>query len=259
MIRLLVFILFFLLSASFTYCQSSIGDTTSINELYEPIDGENEDTYNDEAYDDIDESSENSNFRLRKISHSSWEKILKDKEFVYSHAKKKIKKEKKPSPFWELLGAFLSSSFFKFLLYAIAIFVLLFVLFKLFSQTNFSYFFRKKKKESTAYETDYEEVLSIDWDKKIESAIAEKNYKLATRYLYNSTLQKLNEQNIITYHSEKTNWEYCMQLSGTSFEMPFKELTQYFDYVWYGQFHIAVSQFQQIHQKFNTFHSSLYA
>lgn len=207
-----------------------------------PFDTDEED---EESYED---NEPDTNVQ-RYIAKKDWQKIKEDKEFVYT---KEVLKKAKPTPKPPDLSwlRFFSSAFFRFLLYALAILFIVFIVYNILKNSDFTYFRKKKLAEDEPYES-FDEVEHIsDWDKAIKEALDAKDYRLATRLLYKQTLQSLNERNIIQYEKQKTNWEYVNKLAASPLYKPFLNLTNYFDYIWYGSFSINAEQFERIRAEF---------
>ena len=92
-----------------------------------------------------------------------------------------------------------------------------------------------------------------DLQKLIENAVANKNFRLATRYYYLSVLKMLVDQNLIDWRPEKTNREYLIELQNKQYIIDFKNLTYLYDYVWYGNFNPNKQEFDKIASDFNHF------
>lgn len=102
-----------------------------------------------------------------------------------------------------------------------------------------------------------ENIFDMNFEKEIQKAIADKNYRFAVRLLYLRTLKDLSDKNLINYTHEKTNADYLFQLAGTSYYKNFFRLTRDFDYTWYGQFELSLEKFSIIQNDFLTFKQQL--
>lgn len=91
----------------------------------------------------------------------------------------------------------------------------------------------------------------------IDKAIGERNYRLATRYLYLQTLAMLGEQDMISLAPQKTNYQYIRELKGKQQQQSFSTLTLQYEYAWYGNFVLSASQFEIIHRNFQSFMQTL--
>lgn len=185
---------------------------------------------------------------------SKIEEYRNDRDFQYEES------AKKPTTFWERLSEWI----FKILDYIfndsktttivrnIIIFLILaFVIIKLLGMKYQSLFFKNKKQSGKIdFETYDEEIYSMDLDKLILKAISENELNKAVRFLYLKLLKELTNNEIIIWQKNKTNREYRFEASKSKYGKSFSDLTYTYEYVWYGDFKIEQSSFQQIHQDF---------
>jgi hypothetical protein len=82
-----------------------------------------------------------------------------------------------------------------------------------------------------------------------------KIYRLATRYLYLQSIQKLNAAGAISFTADKTNSEYLNELTGKPYKPAFTSLTLNYEYVWYGEFLIEEPAFIQLQERFKKFNT----
>ncbi|CAN5506124.1 hypothetical protein BH11BAC3_BH11BAC3_47980 [soil metagenome] len=161
----------------------------------------------------------------------------------------------KEEPSW--LQLFFSSKITTYVFWAIAVIFIVFVLSKLFITEGF--FQRSYKKAPVKILEDDSEQLShtTDYGKLIGLAVSQQNYRLAIRYLYLQTLQKLTTKGVITFAPDKTNYEYVQELNGKNYKNEFAALTLNYEYAWYGAFDIDEKIFAPIQHKFKQFNSVL--
>lgn len=142
--------------------------------------------------------------------------------------------------FWILAGVFVS-----------------FILYKLFFTTGF---FQQSYAKSNVNVLPFENENSIaatDFDILIAQAISDNNYRMAVRYHYLQTLQKLTLAGAIQFAIDKTNYQYISELSGKTYKNTFASLTLHYEYVWYGEIDIDESVFNSIQRKFVHFNIGL--
>lgn len=156
-----------------------------------------------------------------------------------------------------LLQLFFSAKITAYFFWAIAIIFIVFVLSKLFFTEGF--FQRSYKKAAVKILEDESDQLShtTDYGKLVTLAVSQQNFRLAIRYLYLQTLQKLTLKEVITFTPDKTNYEYVQELSGKNYKNEFATLTLNYEYAWYGAFDIDEQIFTPIQQKFKQFNSVL--
>lgn len=167
--------------------------------------------------------------------------------------------------FWQRVGDFINrvleaksfQSVWKYVLYAFAIGITLFVVLKLF-QVDFTGLFRRKAAPGAlAYETYRENIHEIDFKTLIEEAEGQEDYRRALRLHYLSTLKHLTDRELIHWTPGKTNRSYVSELKNPSLKQPFSQITQLFEYVWYGGSALDATRFQTVRQSFQEFNRSL--
>ncbi|MBL4675342.1 MAG: DUF4129 domain-containing protein [Mucilaginibacter sp.] len=114
--------------------------------------------------------------------------------------------------------------------------------------------FRKRSRSAGIPYGEFDEnIHEIDFAKDIEQAASAGNYKLAVRLLYLRTLKQLNDNGLIEWQPNKTNQAYVMELSNSPNQDIFKQLTNQFEYVWYGDFAVTGDSYKNISQMFGSF------
>lgn len=93
----------------------------------------------------------------------------------------------------------------------------------------------------------------IDFDRLINKAAGEKNYRLAIRLWYLKTLKNLSGKDCIKWRPGKTNYEYVTELAQTRYEASFKKLTRDFEYSWYGETTVTGGEYETLKQQFMDF------
>lgn len=84
----------------------------------------------------------------------------------------------------------------------------------------------------------------------LQKAIAAKNYKEAIRLYYTLALKQLSAAGFITLTINKTNSQYLYELPTGSVKAPFKLLTFYFEYVFYGDFEATENLFKKAEETY---------
>lgn len=134
--------------------------------------------------------------------------------------------------------------------YLIAGFVL-FLIVKFFLKVNTNQLLSGAKNHAVINVSDDEKLMnSKNLPELISQAIADKNYRLATRYLYLQVLQKLTEKELISWQQDKTNEDYIQEITDKKIDTVFEKLTYFYDFVWYGNFEVHQKEFEKAHQQF---------
>lgn len=120
-----------------------------------------------------------------------------------------------------------------------------------------SLFRRSAETEVAPVATAAEDIHKIHFESELEKAIRLKNFRLALRIMYLETLKKMTDRNIIAWRPEKTNWDYVHEIKDMQLKKPFTEITNAYDYAWYGEFAIDEPLFMLMQQKMNAFRKTM--
>jgi len=194
----------------------------------------------------------------REIEHTvSFKSNLKekysDKEFVYIDDLKEPKKEEASPPtnngFLVVFLAFMSYVF----PFVLGIIIVLIIL-KIVLGTDMGFWNLKKSSRKAADKLVYEEenIHDTDFNKLLEKAIRDTDFRLATRYYYLSLLKKLSDLKTIEYHKDKTNTDYVFEIENKDLRNQFSELSYIYSYVWYGEFSVDTDTFKTIENKYKS-------
>ncbi len=156
-----------------------------------------------------------------------------------------------------LFDQFLSLSFTQIFLWTLAIFFILFIIYRLFlTQGAFRRESRSAKSETPEV---VEELITseTDFDAMISQALRNSNYRQAVRYQYLKTIHKLADKKFIELAPDKTNYQYVREISRPDLQNDFASLTLNYEYVWYGEFAIETNIYQKIESNFIGFNQKL--
>lgn len=144
----------------------------------------------------------------------------------------------------------------KIVLWIAAIFLIGFIIYKLFLGENF---FRRDRAYKNLSDTQKEEDIpdASAYDKLIAQAVTNGNYRLAIRYLYLQTLQKLSGSGILQFSADKTNYQYVTELRGKPYQNDFAAITLNYEYVWYGKFDISEDVYKRLSGEYRSFHQKI--
>jgi hypothetical protein len=200
---------------------------------------------------------------LRQMSNDSLNALKHQKEFAYmqyidsvfrnhKYPEQEIIKEKETE---EKPGFFLNPGL-RTLYWLLAFAAVIWIAFKLFFGTGSIFASnRKLRSEKIEDETVLDDNVSMEY--LVDKAISERNYRLATRYLYLQTLALLGENDMISLAPQKTNYQYLQELKGKTEQAAFSTLTLQYEYAWYGGFALSPSQFEKIYKGFQNFITDL--
>jgi hypothetical protein len=165
------------------------------------------------------------------------------------------KKDLSDGPNLSLLGKIFNSGILKVLLWVMACIFVVVVLYQLFE--NKGLFKQRVVKPVEEEIPDAEEnILEQDFDSLIQKATREADYRLATRYQFLKTLQRLREKELIEFSVEKTNSRYVREVP-VKWRNDFASLILNYEYVWYGKFDLSLQQYELLQQKYVSFNEKI--
>ncbi|HQW22241.1 MAG TPA: hypothetical protein PLI47_03005 [Bacteroidia bacterium] len=134
--------------------------------------------------------------------------------------------------------------------YAIVIIAFVFLIYKL-----IHYFYspdNRKLKNSVIDFQKIEEEPSIESNLEalLDLALNENNFREAIRISYLISIRNLNENHIITYTINKTNFEYVSEVGGHPAFPLFRDLTITFERIWFGDVFANESTFNSYRAKY---------
>jgi len=233
-----------------------IDDDDIYNENYK-INNNRKDVYKQ----DTDDTDTTLYFNNLSINPDSITALKGSKAFAYvktldsllkkrqDEEKPPVKKEKKErNPFFVII--------IKGLLWGVAIFVVVFLLFRLFLADGIF----KKSSASHKKNPEAEEeiiVTNSDFNALIDQALRSNNYRLAVRYHYLKSLHKLSDNGLLQITPDKTNYQYVREISNYEYQNKLSALTLHYEYIWYGHVSINREQYEQVEQRFQSFFNKI--
>jgi len=140
------------------------------------------------------------------------------------------------------------------LLWALFIFILIFGIIKMLGIKVSGFLFKPSDvKADIPFSIIDENIHELDFDVLIEQALAEKNYRYAVRLNYLKVLKLLADDYIIEWKKNKTNNDYLTEVINTEYYATFSKLTRTFNYIWYGDKNINLSEYRMIQVEFSNF------
>jgi len=196
---------------------------------------------------------------LRSIESDSVKAVNSDKGFYYKRYMDSLLratqfKVQKPRRRVDLNGSDFFSSIFGIIFWILAIGLFVYLVYRLFLSN--SSFLSRSRKNIVSDIAVIEEENASDPDSLLRNAIRSGNYRLAVRYLYLQSLQRLSEKKFIEINTNKTNYEYVMEVRRHKFANEFASLTLQYEYVWYGEYPVDERLFEQIQGSFTQFNKN---
>jgi hypothetical protein len=102
-----------------------------------------------------------------------------------------------------------------------------------------------------------EDLSSINFDRMIEEAVKNDDYRTAIRWNYLKCLYLLEKGGHLVFQPAKTNIDYRNDLKRSPFLNEFMSVSRIYDYVWYGKFTVDRSKYDDLKKEFTGFESHL--
>ena len=109
-------------------------------------------------------------------------------------------------------------------------------------------FTRSSRQAKLAYSVQQDTIYGVDFQRDIAEAIARRDYREAVRLLYLQTLKQLSDAEKINWQLYKTPTEYIYELKSDSLRTPFRELTNRFLRIRYGNFDATEALFREMEE-----------
>ncbi|APY11683.1 hypothetical protein BWZ22_10730 [Seonamhaeicola sp. S2-3] len=138
--------------------------------------------------------------------------------------------------------------------------LVIYFIFKAVINKEGTWVFGKSSDKNIIPVTDIENnIHATDFKKLIENAEKENNYRLAIRYYYLWLLKQLTQAEIIEYDVEKTNSDYQNEITQNQIKKEFAYTSYLYNYIWYGEFNVSPTEFDQAKHAFTKFLKSVKA
>ena len=125
-------------------------------------------------------------------------------------------------------------------IFVLFILLLIFVVYKKLPEL----FYREKK--FMKYNVEEETIYGVDFDSEINNALSRKDYQLAVRLVYLQTLKHLSDFRCIDWQTYKTPTEYLYEMKRKGVSDEFRQLTNRFLMVRYGNFEATESTYETV-------------
>lgn len=252
-----------LVTNSNSYCQM-VTDTVIVEEdqVEEPppqeaIPDEEEEDKKQKKYFNTKDNADSFTVSERQLPPGYASGLKKDGDFWYAdesfNKKEKEEKTEKTNEEYVPLG---QRSWVQTLLWIIIIGAFAAAIMYYLADSNVGLFRRKRTltdPSATGEEEIPEDIFAINYQKEIDKAAAQGNYRLAIRLMFLRLLRSLSEKNIIQYKQDRTNLDYLMHLHPTKYYKTFFRLTRHFEFAWYGHFDVDNTAYTIIASEFNQF------
>lgn len=145
------------------------------------------------------------------------------------------------------------------LLYGLVVGILGFAVYWLTQTRASSAFASREAAPTSALGVTRSAIESNDFARAAQEAQAAGRYRDAVRYHYLHVLQELIRGDYVRWMADKTNRDYVRETSGTPVHDPFREVTDIFDRVWYGDEAVNADAYARIADRFQNAHHAVRA
>lgn len=154
----------------------------------------------------------------------------------------------------ELLRSFfngaLTTDWGRVITYILGIAVLVIVIMAVLKVDAFKVFYRAQGASPVRHDVLDENIHEMDFEKEIQLAIDQKDYRRGIRLLFLFALKILSDQHQISWEQGKTNHDYVNEVREESLKKWLRQLSYYFDYAWYGNFVVSREMFERVNTVF---------
>jgi Domain of unknown function (DUF4129) len=140
--------------------------------------------------------------------------------------------------------------------YVLMIFGVIMIIFQFFKVSPQG-LLRRSAAPLLAESMDADNIHEIDFDKLIQQAAAQQNYRLAVRFWYLRMLKMLSDRELIHWQISKTNYDYYYELKQPELRSNFLMLTRTFEDSWYGNHELSGDVYEAASSSFQSFFTSL--
>jgi len=191
---------------------------------------------------------------LREVPARQIRKYLKNPDYAYANDPAYWKKDPPQKP--GTVNRILISPLFRWVIFCFVIGVVLYGMYQLGKENNFRWFTRIGKQndlDTVVLNTDYE----MDFESAIRKYQAERNYRLAVRYMYLRLIQTAREKGGIQFRDSSTNAEIAIAFGSNPRAAEFRFLARAYEYIFYGDFIPDQEKFNMLKNKFEQFQKSI--
>jgi hypothetical protein len=114
-------------------------------------------------------------------------------------------------------------------------------------------FGKRSDKNFVTLEAIEKNVEQHNFERLVQQAVANKDFRLAIRYHYLNSLKYLAKKELIRYDPDKTNLQYLQELKNEKQRNDFSYLSYIYNYIWYGEFPITEIDYLKAENAFNSF------
>jgi len=205
---------------------------------------------------------DSSEVRQRHFTESSIKAYVNDKDFEYE--KEVVETPSAWDRFWQwfwnkyndMISTEAGKTTMQIIYWLLGIAAVTFFVLKVIKMNRMN-LFRASPPGNIPYKIEDENVYTISFNEAIQQALQNGNYRLAIRLLYLQNLKTLSDKNLIIWQPNKTDADYLREISKPGLKQSFKNITDIFEYAWYGNLVVTKDDFIGIQKEFAQFQNQL--
>lgn len=160
--------------------------------------------------------------------------------------------------FWEaIFENAVETDWGRVLTYIIGIVIIVVLIMMVLKVNAFKVFYSGQGADTFRHQVFVENIHEMDFEKLIQEAIAQNDYRTGVRLVFLYSLKMLSDKNLIHWDQGKTNHDYINELKAADLKTGFNELNYYFEYAWYGDFKINREVFSRVQSIFDEWKQTL--
>lgn len=174
----------------------------------------------------------------KALDSVTWKKLTKDLNYsdTLDAQQKEQEEEVDADDSWNSPGFNFNSNSIKYILFALVIAALAYLVYRLIGSAIFaSNTTIKKTQASFEILHNDEQMMQNDLHSLLDEALKQKDYKTAIRILFIQSLQDLQHLEWIEWKKEKTNRDYLNELVGKDAFLPFGSMVLLYQKAWYSE------------------------
>ncbi len=190
----------------------------------------------------------------REVSQRQTNSYLKNPDYAYANDPEYWRKQTPPEP--GLLSRLMTSPVFRWMIFIGVIAVVLYGIYRLVLENNFSWLVRKGIQTHTeTMEKPVDE--ETDYEAAIRKFQEEGDYRLAIRFLYLRLIQTVREKSGISFRDSSTNADIARAFGNHPLAGEFRYLSMAYEYIFYGGFLPKQELYNALKYKFEYFQQNL--
>jgi hypothetical protein len=196
---------------------------------------------------------------VKPWTDEAWKKVADGIVYQKKNKPEEKKEWEDPNPqnedsvFWDKLRNVFSKGWFQFIIIIVTGALLLVMLMRFFGNGLGLRNSKIEKRLEVLLSELESDITSGNPDDILVKMEALKQFKNALRVWYLKALRELNEKGLVRWKTDKTNASYLRELQGTKYYTEFRELTDIYELVWYGDAEVAEYAYSRLKGQFISF------